>query len=130
MPVPGFESFMLPLLRALEDGAEHPMSEVRERIAREMALSDQDRTELLPSGKQAVFDNRLGWAKTYLDKAGLIATVKRGVYRITNDGRRLLAQKPDTVGRQVLLQFENFRSFVQQRHGDQSEATDEATAVA
>ena len=90
MSVPGFESFMLPLLRTLEDGADHPISEVRERIAREMALTEEDRDELLPSGKQAVFDNRLGWAKTYVEKAGLLTTVKRGVYRITEGGRRLL----------------------------------------
>ena len=67
MPVPGFESFMLPLLRALEDGADHPVNEVRESIAREMTLTEDDRAELLPSGKQAIFDNRLGWAKTYVD---------------------------------------------------------------
>src|SRR5712664_2311166 len=116
MPVPGFESFMLPLLRALEDGADHSVSEVRERIAREMALTEEDRAELLPSGKQAIFDNRLGWAKTYLDKAGLVATVKRGVYRITADGRSLLAQKPDRIGRQELLRFDKFRAFIRPTH--------------
>jgi restriction system protein len=121
---------MLPLLRVLEDGADHAMSEVRERIAREMALTDEDRAELLPSGKQAIFDNRLGWAKTYLDKAGVIATVKRGVYPITDDGRRLLEQKPNHVSKHVLLQFEQFRGFVQQRTDDQSvEDGDTATAT-
>jgi restriction system protein len=129
MPVPGFESFMLPLLRALEDGADHPVSEVRERIAHEMALTEKDRAELLPSGKQAIFDNRLGWAKTYVEKAGLMATVKRGVYRITDDGRRLLAQKPDAVNKQVLLKFDKFRTFVQQRQDDQSSMADDAVAA-
>ena len=120
---------MLPLLRVLEDGADHPMSEARERIARETALTEEDRAELLQSGKQAIFDNRLGWAKTYLDKAGVIATIKRGVYRITDDGRRLLAQKPEHVSKQVLLQFEQFRGFVQQRPDDQSVVNgDEAAA--
>jgi restriction system protein len=128
MPVPGFESFMLPLLRALDDGADHPVSEVRERIAREMALTAEDRAELLPSGKQAIFDNRLGWAKTYVDKAGLMATVKRGVYRITDEGRRLLAQKPEAVNKQVLLTFDKFRAFVQQRHDDQSVVAGDAVA--
>ena len=128
MPVPGFESFMLPLLRALDDGADHPVSEVRERIAREMALTDADRADLLPSGKQVIFDNRLGWAKTYVDKAGLMATVKRGVNRITDDGRRLLAQKPEAVNKQVLLKFDKFRTFVQQRHDDQSVVADDAVA--
>src|SRR5207253_5533223 len=130
MPVPGFESFMLPLLRALDDGADHPVSEVRERIAGEMALTEEDRGELLPSGKQAIFDNRLGWAKTYLDKAGLISTVKRGVYRITNDGQRLLAQKPERVDKQMLLQFERFRTFIQQRNDDQSADSDRSATAA
>jgi len=85
-----------------------------------MALTEEDRGELLPSGKQAIFDNRLGWAKTYLDKAGLLATVKRGIYRITNDGQRLLAQKPQRVDKQMLLQFDMFRTFIQQRHDDHS----------
>jgi restriction system protein len=120
---------MLPLLRALEDGADHPVGEIRERIAREMALTEEDRAELLPSGKQAIFDNRLGWAKTYVDKAGLMATVKRGVYRITDDGRRLLAQKPETVNKQVLLKFDKFRTFVQQRHDDQSVVADDTITV-
>jgi len=130
MPIPGFESFMLPLLRVVEDGADHPVTEVRERIAREMRLTEGDRAELLPSGKQAIFDNRLGWAKTYLDKAGLIMTVKRGVYRLTDDGRRLLAQKPDHVSKQVLLQFDGFRTFIQQRHDDQSTEVAEVVTVA
>ena len=121
---------MLPLLRVVEDGADHPVTEVRERIAREMRLTEGDRAELLPSGKQAIFDNRLGWAKTYLDKAGLIMTVKRGVYRLTDDGRRLLAQKPDHVSKQVLLQFDGFRTFIQQRHDDQSTEVAEVVTVA
>ena len=97
MPVPGFQSFMLPLMRALDDGAEHSISELRERIAREMGLTEQDRAELLPSGKQAIFDNRLGWAKTYLEKAGLLTTVKRGVYRTMAASRALWDRPQDTV---------------------------------
>src|SRR5713101_1270206 len=130
MPVPGFQSFMLPLMRALDDGAEHSISELRERIAREMGLTEQDRAELLPSGKQAIFDNRLGWAKTYLEKAGLLTTVKRGVYRVTDEGHRLLARKPDRLGREVLLQFEGFRAFAQQRHEDRPVGGDDAMAEA
>src|SRR5437763_266684 len=118
MPVPGFESFMLPLLRVLDDGADHGIVEVRERIAREMSVSDADRAELLPSGKQPIFDNRLGWAKTYLEKAGLLMTVKRGVYRISDPGKRLLAQKPAALNKRMLLDFDSFRTFVQQRPGD------------
>ena len=117
MPVPYFESFMLPFLSVLADGTEHPIGDVRERVAREMKLNGQDRAELLPSGKQPVFDNRLGWTKTYIEKAGLLVTVRRGAYRISDEGQALLAKKPERIDRKLLLQFESFRSFIRPAHG-------------
>lgn len=111
MPVPDYETLMLPLLRALADGAEHPVGPLRNTIASELKLTDQDRAELLPSGKQSVFDNRLGWAKTYLDKAGLVSSVRRGVYRITDQGRVALAEKPESLSKKYLERFESFRAF-------------------
>ena len=111
MPVPDYETLMLPLLRALADGAEHPVGTLRNTIASELKLTDQDRAELLPSGKQSVFDNRLGWAKTYLDKAGLVSSVRRGVYRITDQGRAALAEKPESLSKKYLERFESFRAF-------------------
>jgi restriction system protein len=66
---------------------------------------------LLPSGKQSVFDNRMGWAKTYLDKAGLVSSVRRGVYRITDQGRAALAEKPGSLSKKYLERFESFRVF-------------------
>ncbi len=111
MPVPDYETLMLPLLRALADGAEHPVGPLRNTIASELKLTDQDRAELLPSGKQSVFDNRLGWAKTYLDKAGLVSSVRRGVYRITDQGRAALAEKPESLSKKYLERFESFRAF-------------------
>jgi restriction system protein len=86
MPVPDYESFMLPLLRAVADGGEHHVRDVRDRLAAEFKLTAAERAEMLPSGKQSYFNNRVGWAKTYLDKAGLISSVRRGVYRITEAG--------------------------------------------
>ena len=111
MPVPDYETLMLPLLRALADGAEHPVGPLRNTIASELKLTEQDRAELLPSGKQSVFDNRLGWAKTYLDKAGLVSSVRRGVYRITDQGRAALAEKPESLSKKYLERFESFRVF-------------------
>jgi hypothetical protein len=66
MSVPG--SFMLPLLGGLADGQEHDVRELRDQIAAEFKLTPQDRAELLPSGKQTLFDNRVGWAKTYFSE--------------------------------------------------------------
>jgi len=111
MPVPDYETLMLPLLRALADGVEHPVGALRNTIASELNLTDQDRAELLPSGKQSVFDNRMGWAKTYLDKAGLVSSVRRGVYRITDQGRAALAEKPESLSKKYLERFESFRAF-------------------
>ena len=82
MPVPDYQSLMLPLLTRLDDGEEHALKELREEISADLNLTDADRAELLPSGKQAIFDNRLGWAKTYLDKAGLLRSVRRGIYQV------------------------------------------------
>ena len=63
----------------MADGADHHVRDVRETLAADFKLTSADRAEMLPSGKQSVFDNRVGWAKTYLDKAGLLETVRRGV---------------------------------------------------
>jgi restriction system protein len=83
MPVPDDETLKLPLLRALAAGVAHPVGALRNSIASELKLTDQDRAKLLPSWKKAVLDNRVGWAKIYLDKAGLVAAVRLGVHRLT-----------------------------------------------
>jgi restriction system protein len=122
MPVPDYETFMLPMLRSLADGAEHHVRDIREKLAAEFKLTSADRAEMLPSGRQSVFDNRVGWAKTYMDKAGLIATVKRGVYRITDAGRGVLAERPASIDKKYLEKFEPFRAFIAlQRDRDEGE---------
>ena len=94
MPVPDFQSLMLPALEALAGGREAPLSEVRERIAAVERLSIDDLWEMLPSGRQSVFVNRVSWALTYLGRAGLTERVRRGVWRLTADGESLLADPP------------------------------------
>jgi restriction system protein len=111
MSVPDYQSLMLPLLDATADGNEHAISDLRESIAARLRLTEQDRAELLPSGKQAVYNNRLGWAKTYLDKAGLLATVRRGVYQVTERGRSVLAERPSRLDVETLTRFPEFEEF-------------------
>jgi restriction system protein len=111
MSVPDYQSLMLHLLEATRDGKEHPITEIREAIAQSLGLTERDREELLPSGKQAVYNNRLGWAKTYLDKAGLLRSVRRGVYQITDRGRDLLAEQPARVDVVTLSRFQEFEEF-------------------
>lgn len=120
MTVPDYESLMLPLLSALGDGEEHEVAALRDHLATGLRLTETDRAEMLPSGKQPVFDNRVGWAKTYLDKAGLVVSVRRGVYRITDLGEKVLAQKPQRIDRDFLSQFDSFKEFVQRQHEEEA----------
>jgi restriction system protein len=91
MAVPKFFEFFEAFLQAINDDELHSAKEVRSIIARDMNLSDADLSEMLPSGTQRTFDNRVGWARTYLDKAGLIETPLRGKYRITASGKSALS---------------------------------------
>jgi len=95
--VPDFQSFLLPLLKLASDGSEHSIADALDNMAQAFQLSDEDRTELLPSGKQPRINNRIGWALTYLRKAGLLSTVRRGSFQLTERGRQLLAEAPARI---------------------------------
>lgn len=110
MAVPKFFEFFENFLYAIEDGELHTAKEVRQAIALEMRISDEDRMEMIPSGKQSKFDNRIAWARTYLDKAGLIETPSRGKYRITSDGKKALASGEE-INLKYLERSEEFRQF-------------------
>jgi restriction system protein len=111
MPIPDYQSLMLPLLRLARDDETHHFRASVEALAQQFKLSETERKELLPSGKQPIFDNRVGWAKTYLTKAGLIESPKRGVFQITRQGRQVLEQNPRAINVQFLEQFEEFKAF-------------------
>ena len=111
MPVPDFQSCMLPTLELASDGREHTLEEARESLARHFGLSDSERSELLPSGRQARFANRVAWAKVYLQQAGLVSSRRRAHFEITGRGRDLLAEKPERVDMRLLERFEEFREF-------------------
>ena len=113
MPVPDFQSLMLPALKAFASGAETPLSEVRERVAAAEGLSAQDVRELLPSGRQPVFGNRVSWAVIYMERAGLVERVRRGVYRLTKDGKRLLARAPSRIDMDLLGGYPAFAEWSQ-----------------
>jgi restriction system protein len=111
MPIPDYQTLMLPLLRLTRDGAEHPFREAVDSLAAEFELTDDERTELLPSGTAHVFGSRVGWARSYLKQAGLLEAPKRGVFRITAEGKALLAKNPTKVDNNLLNQYESFRAF-------------------
>jgi restriction system protein len=110
MAIPDYQTLMLPVLQSSTSG-ELSVRDAIERLAREIKLTDEERAALLPSGKQAIFTNRVQWAKTYLVKAGLLQPTKRGYFTITDRGRAVLAQNPRRIDNSFLDQFEEFRKF-------------------
>lgn len=125
MPIPDYQSAMLPLLRLAGDEREHKFRDAVEHLAQEFALTDDERSEMLPSGTAPLFDNRVGWARTYLKQAGLLVSPKRGLFRITERGKALLAKHPTRIDVELLDQFEEFRAFRTRRR----EVTADATPV-
>jgi len=109
--IPDYQSLMLPFLKIAGDGKEHLFQESVEVLSQEYSLTPEQRSTLLPSGTQPIFDNRVGWAKTYLKKAGLIDYPKRGYFIITDRGRNVLSNKPDRVNNKFLKQFDEFNEF-------------------
>ena len=91
MTIPDFQTLMLPVLRASADG-EVRISDVVDRLADEFGLTPEERAQLLPSGKQTTFANRVHWAKSYLGKAGLVALTRRAHFQITDQVRQFIDQ--------------------------------------
>jgi len=114
MAVPDYQSVMLPLLRfAAEKGEEISTGEAIESLAKEFKLTDEDLKEMLPSGIQPTFVNRVGWASTYMKKAGLLEATRRGFYRITPRGQDLLKKQPKIINVKLLKQYPEFLEFQQ-----------------
>ncbi|WP_221090431.1 restriction endonuclease [Deinococcus aquaedulcis] len=111
MPIPDYQTFMRPLLVLLSDGEPRPMPEVYHLLADEFTLSDTDLATMLPSGRQPTYKNRIGWAKTYLLKAGALSSPQRGTVQITARGRDLLLQHPEQISTKMLFAFPEFMAF-------------------
>lgn len=111
MAIPDFQSLMLPLLRIAADGAEHSLAESRSPLADQFGLTDDERAELLPSGQQPRFNNRVAWAKVYLERAGLFAKTRRAHFRITPRGTEVLADPPARIDIAFLKRFPEFDDF-------------------
>jgi restriction system protein len=117
MPIPDFQTLMLPVLR-LAHGGEVRAADAVDRLADEFHLTPEDRAELLPSGGQAKIANRVHWAITYLVKAGLLSRPRRGVFAITERGREVLANPPDRIDVQFLSRFDGFDQFRTKSSGE------------
>lgn len=111
MAVPPFQDLFLPFLYFSSDGHEHTKQEAAEYLAKHFSLTDSEVNELLPSGRQTKFMNRVAWTKTFLGKAMVIEATGRARFRITQRGRDLLASKPERVDNRTLNQYPEFRAF-------------------
>ncbi|MEL6310291.1 MAG: winged helix-turn-helix domain-containing protein, partial [Chloroflexota bacterium] len=111
MAVPKYNELMLPLLEYAGDGAEHSIQKASLGVAQQLSLTEDDINELLPSGGQTRYYNRFTWAKTYLTKAGLLMTTRRGHFQITDRGYNLLSTNPSEINNDILNQFSSFVEF-------------------
>lgn len=109
--IPDYQSLMLPLLKLVADKQEHKYRDLIENLAVQFQISEEERKELLASGNQPIFDNRVGWAKTYLKKAGLLDSPKRAIFKITELGVQTLNKNLDKIDAKYLRQFSSFLEF-------------------
>ncbi|WP_226528161.1 restriction endonuclease [Metabacillus niabensis] len=113
MTVPGYQEFMYPFLKQLEDGNEYRLQDMYTLLAIHFKLTEEDIEELLPSGKQTLLHNRIGWARTYLSKAGLIKVVRRAVFKITDEGLIILSNPSITkIDKKILGKYQGFNEFI------------------
>ena len=111
MPVPGFQELTLPMLKLSSDGAVWSLADARGRLAEVFGLSTEDQEELLPSGKQSRYANRVAWAKVYLERGGLLSSPARGKFAITDRGRAVLQNPPEDITIDFLSQYQEFQEF-------------------
>ena len=111
MSLPKYNELYSPFLAVIQDGMPHNISKVKDAIAEQLQLSVESLSEQLPSGTQTVFANRVGWAKTYLKKAGLIESPKRAFVSITSEGKKLLASGVDITDSYLMEKYPAFKDF-------------------
>ena len=124
MAIPSFQDITLPLLRIVENGNEYRLRDVVDAVANHFDLTPEERSEKLPSGQQTVIHNRVGWARTYLVKAGILEATRRGYLRITDEGRRVLGNPPERIDAAFLRDnYAGVREFTEgSRAGDGGES--------
>lgn len=109
--IPDYQSIMLPLLKYAGDKNEHHIRDAIDQLTNEFGLTEEESKEFVPSGQQLTFDNRVSWAKTYLKKAGLVESTRRGYFRITERGVSVLEDRPDKINMKYLEQYPEFTEF-------------------
>ncbi len=123
MTIPDYQSIMLPLLRFVENGNEYSIRAAIDGLSEKFGLTDSEKHELLPSGQQPRFDNRVAWARSYMTKAALLESTRRGHFRITERGKEVLAKNPSAINVQFLRQFPEFVQF-RAKHREREETAE------
>ncbi len=121
---------MLPLLEHVADGGEYTLAGSRDVLVHRLKLTPEERDQRLPSGAVNTFYNRLAWAKTYLERAGLLLKVKRGVFKISSSGIAVLRDPPERIDINYLQRFESFNTFRQRTADSDVEAAVLVTSTA
>ncbi|MGB2926880.1 MAG: restriction endonuclease [Limnothrix sp.] len=111
MTIPDYQTLMLPLLQYVSDAQEHSLRETIEALSKQFQLTEEEQNDLLPSGKQLRFDNRVGWSRTHLKKAGLVEYTRRGYFKITSLGQKILNRNLDAITSKFLCQFASYAEF-------------------
>lgn len=111
MPIPDFQTLMLPVLRFAAHRGEHTLKQAVEYLADEFALTSEERAQLLPSGRQPTFYNRVGWARAYLKQAGLLESTRHNHLTISERGKEVLASAPDRIDMGFLERFPEYLAF-------------------
>lgn len=111
MAIPDYQNIMLPLLKFLADKKEHSVREAIDFLSIQFKLDEKEKKELLPSGQQSIFDNRVGWARTYLKNASFLESTKRGFVNITNRGLETLNKNLEKIDVKFLRQYPEFIEF-------------------
>ena len=120
MAIPGYQTMMLPFLKFASDGKEHSKQEMFEYLVKIFNVSDEEKKKLLPSGRQEIFNNRVGWARTYLKKAGLTEYTKRGYFKITSRGMDVLKEDLADINVSYLKKFPEFVEFIKPAKKEES----------
>ncbi|MBI4384472.1 MAG: restriction endonuclease [Nitrospinae bacterium] len=122
MAIPDFQTIMLPLLQFLGDEKEHSLREIIDALALYFKLSEEEKNELLPSGNQSRFANRVSWARSYLGQSGLLENIRRGVFKITERGIEVLKQSPPLIDRKFLERFPEYVEFQKRESKSKTES--------
>lgn len=131
MAIPDFQSCMLPLLEACADGKDKSLKNLVPDLGKKFGLTQEEMKVMLPSGLAPLFYNRVAWAKSHIQKAGLIESVRRGIFKITKRGLKTLSEKPEFINMKFLSRFSEYSKSredadgggTSEREGDSAETT-------